>query len=64
MYHIYRERKKKLYHSQLDWIFCHSIADAKFFGFVNELDYQTLDKSVELEYIGYMSREDFERVIS
>ena len=64
MYHIYRERKKVIYHHKLDWIFCHSNKDARFYGFVNKVDYKTLDKSVELEYIGYMSREDFERVVA
>ena len=62
MYHIYRARKKKLLIYAQAWKFKLIKYDDWFVGYLHELPYKTID-DLDLEYMGYMTHDELERVI-
>lgn len=62
MYHIYRARKKVRIINAKDWAFQHGAKGNWYVGYTYELSYKAID-DLDFEYFGYMSSEEFERVI-
>ena len=63
MYHIYRARKKKLLIYAKLWDFKQiSHHNEWYIGYTNELPYKTID-DLDLEYMGYMTHDELERMI-
>ena len=59
-YHIYRTRKHVRVAFNPTWVFQHGFKGLWFIGYEDELAYDSIEAS-DLEYIGCMTRGDFEK---
>ena len=59
-YHIYRTRKQVRMAYNPTWVFQHGFKGLWFIGYEDELAYDSIEAS-DLEYIGCMTRGDFEK---
>ena len=59
-YFVYRTRKHVRVAFNPTWVFQHGFKDLWFIGYEDELAYDSIEAS-DLEYIGYMTRGDFEK---
>ena len=59
-FHIYRTRKHVRIAFNPTWVFQHGFKGLWFIGYQDELEYDSIEAS-DLEYIGCMTRGDFEK---